>query len=834
MVFVVGALVAGLMVGVGVPPALAATIAVTTADDVVDPTDGVISLREAFIIASSNETADTITLVAATEYELDSCFVGELPHTQDESLTVQGNGATIYQTCPGKRVIHNDNQDAVLTLEDVTLTGGFVPPADVDGAGVKSRGPLFLDNVTILFINAGPGGTVVDGGNSFDGDNAAISVVDSTIASNTGDGIYISGGPVSVTNSIVNNHTGSGIALIDGTPVTITGSSVSNNGRSGVRTTGQGFTSMTITSSNVDGNGDTGASCSACNLVTVTNSSISGNGTDPSRPGGGLAIFSFYNDATQTYTVTGSTIDNNAATREGGGIRLAASAENTDFPPATLAVTDSDVNGNSTAGAFDIDGGGIYAETGAVSITNSSVSNNAAGPVGGFTSSKGGGIYVREVAGLDTDASLTVTGSIIDGNDANWQGGGIWAVTAETVSIATTSVSGNAANSLGGGGLYSAGAAVSITDSTIDDNDADTGGGIAIGEFSGYPEGSLSVAGTTISNNSSSFAASGGGGVFVNVGDAGVDATFVNSTISGNSSANFGGGIMAMQTSGITLRHATVVDNTGVNGANLFTAAAPLDIAASIVADPTGGANCDVSSTITGGHSFADDASCGLGGDDTIGVDPGLGPLADNGGPTATHLPGDTAAVAGLVPAAACTQGVDQRGVSRPQGADCEAGSVEISEDSGPNFIYGSPYADEIVGTPGDDIIYGYGGDDHIDGGGGNDIIIGGSGNDTILGGPGDDMLRGGRGVDGISGGPGRDIIRSGPGGDVVNGGSGRDTIAGGGGPDVLRGARGNDVIRGGFGNDRLYGGPGFDRLNGGPGRDHCDVGADGGVAVRC
>ena len=834
MVLVVGALVAGLMVGVGVPPALAATIAVTTADDVVDPMDGVISLREAFIIASSNETADTITLVAATEYELDSCFVGELPHTQDEALTVQGNGATIYQTCPGKRVIHNDNQDAVLTLEDVTLTGGFVPPADVDGAGVKSRGPLFLDTVSILFINAGPGGTVVDGGNTFDGDNAAITVIDSTIASNTGDGIYISGGPVSLTNSIVNNHTGSGIALIDGTPVTITGSSVSNNGRSGVRTTGQGFTSMTITSSTVDGNGDTGASCSACNIVSVTNSSISGNGTDPTRPGGGLAIFSFYNDAAQSYTVTGSTINDNTATRQGGGIRLAASAENADFPPATLAVTNSDVNGNSTAGAFDIDGGGIYAETGTVSVANSSVSNNAAGPVGGFTASKGGGLYVREVSGLDTDASLTVTASTIDGNDANWQGGGIWVVTAESVSIATSSISGNEANSLGGGGLYSAGSTVSITDSTIDDNHADTGGGIAIAEFSGYPEGSLNVTGSTISNNSSSFAASGGGGVFVNVGDAGVDATFVNATISGNTSANIGGGIMAMQTSGVTLRHATVVDNTGVNGANIFTAAAPLDITASIVANPTGGANCDVSSTTSGGHSFADDASCGLGADDTVGPDPGLGPLADNGGATPTHLPSDTGAVAGLVPAATCTEGLDQRGVARPQGTDCEAGSVEISEDSGPNVIYGTPYADEIVGTPGDDIIYGYGGDDRIDGGGGNDIIIGGPGNDTILGGPGNDRLRGGGGSDGISGGPGRDIIRAGAGADVVVGGGGRDAISGARGPDVLRGARGNDVIAGGIGNDRLYGGPGFDRLDGGPGTDMCDVGADGGVAVRC
>jgi hypothetical protein len=79
----------------------------------------------------------------------------------------------------------------------------------------------------------------------------------------------------------------------------------------------------------------------------------------------------------------------------------------------------------------------------------------------------------------------------------------------------------------------------------------------------------------------------------------------------------------------------------------------------------------------SGGHNVANDATCNLGAaGDQPGVDPLLGPLVDNGGPTATHmiLAGSPAIDAGnpaLCPA------VDQRGVPRPRGAACDAGSVE-------------------------------------------------------------------------------------------------------------------------------------------------------------
>ena len=60
-----------------------------------------------------------------------------------------------------------------------------------------------------------------------------------------------------------------------------------------------------------------------------------------------------------------------------------------------------------------------------------------------------------------------------------------------------------------------------------------------------------------------------------------------------------------------------------------------------------------------------------------VGGDPQLGALADNGGPTQTMLP---LAGSPVVDAVACTNAPakDQRGVARPQGAQCDIGAVEV------------------------------------------------------------------------------------------------------------------------------------------------------------
>ena len=82
--------------------------------------------------------------------------------------------------------------------------------------------------------------------------------------------------------------------------------------------------------------------------------------------------------------------------------------------------------------------------------------------------------------------------------------------------------------------------------------------------------------------------------------------------------------------------------------------------------------------TITSaGGNIGTDGSCNLiAAGDQPATAPLLGALDDNGGPTQTHaLLGGSPAI-DAAGAAACPA-TDQRGVSRPQGAACDAGAYE-------------------------------------------------------------------------------------------------------------------------------------------------------------
>jgi hypothetical protein len=58
-------------------------------------------------------------------------------------------------------------------------------------------------------------------------------------------------------------------------------------------------------------------------------------------------------------------------------------------------------------------------------------------------------------------------------------------------------------------------------------------------------------------------------------------------------------------------------------------------------------------------------------------ADPKLGPLADNGGPSWTHYPLTDSPVIDTAP---CVEPLDQRHVTRPQGATCDIGAVEFDD----------------------------------------------------------------------------------------------------------------------------------------------------------
>jgi CSLREA domain-containing protein len=304
--------------------------------------------------------------------------------------------------------------------------------------------------------------------------------------------------------------------------------------------------------------------------------------------------------------------------------------------PGTLTVS----GGNAT-GIFQINPG-----AGAVSISGLTLT-------AGSSAANGGAID-------DTGAPLTLTNVTISGNAAAGSGGGVYSERALTISAST--ITGNTADT--GGGIATSGKYnVAIENSTISGNTAATGGGI----FAFL--GSLSLTQSTISGNTSS---QDGGGIH---SQAKYDTTIDNSTIAQNAAAGSGGGIYLAQfgdQSGTAAINSTIVaDNTAGGAPNdLFLQGTPagggFNNTFSLIENPGDAPLIDSHALITD-------------------VDPQLGLLADNGGPTETMLPSNTSPVIDQGNAQGLT--TDQRGRPRtvnngravpPEGDGTDIGAVEL------------------------------------------------------------------------------------------------------------------------------------------------------------
>jgi hypothetical protein len=171
----------------------------------------------------------------------------------------------------------------------------------------------------------------------------------------------------------------------------------------------------------------------------------------------------------------------------------------------------------------------------------------------------------------------------------------------------------------------------------------------------------------------------------------------VNSTISGNVAAEEGGGIAVVGSgvlaSMLRVEASTISGNasgTGQGdgvfaGGNSFDPGpASVSIANSIVANGVGGDDLatNPSGTFTLSHTLVEQPGAAQITDDggnLLGVDPQLGPLQDNGGPTATHLPAFTSPVVDAGdPGFAPPPATDQRGQPRVAGARIDMGAVEL------------------------------------------------------------------------------------------------------------------------------------------------------------
>lgn len=347
--------------------------------------------------------------------------------------------------------------------------------------------------------------------------------------------------------------------------------------------------------------------------------SVTVNGNGPANTiinGGGIErIFDFFPAAASTFNLSGVTLQNGdtrvASFKEGGAIYL--------HNNVTTIITGCQIV-NNFSGA-----NGAIENRGTLTINNSVISGNQTIPASG--SVVGGGIH--------NAGQMSIDGTTIDNNSVRGEGGGIATTTAAgvPVTITNSTISNNTASVTGGGlgnggGISTTGnqGVINITNSTISGNRADNNGGGAYLITPAGGTGNATLTSVTISNN------------------------FADND---NNGSGAGGGF-AQSVEAVTLRNTIVAGNF-----NSITSVRD-DISGSVISS----SSFNLVGDGTGSTGLTNGINSNQVGAGAGAINPQLGPLANNGGPTQTHAIGTNSP--GYDKGSAFGSTRDQRGTARP------------------------------------------------------------------------------------------------------------------------------------------------------------------------
>ena len=355
-----------------------------------------------------------------------------------------------------------------------------------------------------------------------------------------------------------------------------------------------------------------------------------------------------------TLVMSDLTIRNGSSAGSAAGIGLVSAGDD-------LTLIDVTVKDNTSAAS----GGGIYTASGtSISLIRTTVSGNTA------TAAGGGGLLVN------SSVTATVEDSVFLMNSAGTDGGAIQASgSSSTLAITRSTIDDSDADDEGGGIWFdSSGGTLTITDSEIVANQTVTtgsGGGLW------FDSGTVTISGSLFYNNTS---AADGGGVYQNTSG---NLEIFNSTFSMNDAATDGGGLAL---NSAVIANSTITGNTagGVGGGASRGFSSPTARNSIFAGNTAGTSDPDCESVVsTAGYNIVEANTClSTIVDNYPGVDPGLLPLADNGGPTRTNaIPTTSPARDAGNPAAPGSGGTscettDQRGLARSD-VRCDVGAFE-------------------------------------------------------------------------------------------------------------------------------------------------------------
>lgn len=695
-----------------VSPALAGTITVnSTADNIT--VDGQCTLREAIAVANNNsDTADCPIVGAPGDDTIDMTTISgtinlgsDLPVITENlqlngpgaaPLTLDGNGYDAIFGSPGANnmgvdglTITNVSGDGVYAYNDATVTNSVitgtasgvyayygnatVTNSTITGQTGDGVYAYYDATVTNSSVISGSGHGIFALGNAIVSDSQVTgsnyngiygynTAITDTVVSGGGCGVFAYPGGASINNSqvmaegchgvfgftkatVTNNSviTGNihGVYVITGT-ASISDSTVTANTAVGVLALqNSGPISMTGVSSNTVG------AIMAQDDLAITRSTVSGSGNL-----GSLAV-------NQT-TISNSTVTGTVGVVSYKSVMVSSST-------VTGAIGDGvDSFSNVIVSDSTIRGGqyGVYSYTGYASVNSSMVTGDNDDGVSAYTNATvtdstitGGDDGVDANRG-DASVSNSLVSGADDGIDARY-----------SITVTNSSVITGAEY-----GVYARLGSATVNNSTV------TGGGAFAGVLADIQ---ATVAYSTITGGDS-----GSGVVVTNT------ATISNSTISGSGQH----GVVNLTSNAVTINHSTIANNTGYG---IFNDGGTTVVNNSIIANNGGlGTTRDIDGVIDSGtyNLIGNGDGSGLTNGDKgnlLGstgalLDAQLGPLQNNGGSTATHLPALTSpAVDAGDPAFSGPPTFDQRGsgFARVLGT-LDIGAVEQEGAAASNLIY--------------------------------------------------------------------------------------------------------------------------------------------------
>jgi CSLREA domain-containing protein len=641
-----GRVLAGIVVALALiaAPAQAAVVQVTTTGDDLTSGDDTCSLREAINTLEGSPNLD--------------CGPG-------------GGGGTI-QLGAGHYVLslpQGGNNDANHT-GDLDLLGSIVIQGV--GAGSTTIDAQHIDRV----IDVQPSATAV--------------IV----------GVTVTGGRASAGAAVAPNTPGTGADGNDGAP------------GGGIRSRGTLTVSSSVVTDNQSGDGSDGGNGTGAAAVGAGNG---GNGTGGAGGDGGNGGGIY---TTGSLTLTASAVTNNVTGHGGeGGNGIGAAGGGA----GGTATGGAGGNGTGGPGGFGGYGGGLESQGGTTTITDSAIAVNATGAgaaggvglggtggSGGMTPGTGGhgGTGTSNDGGASGGAGGMLVGGPLDMNRSAVYGnstgaGGLGGTAAGGAGgldnsagaggAGGTATAGDGGDAGDAAGVYAINAIDTITNTTIDSNTGGTGGAGGTGLGGNGGNGTAAPGGNGATGAGGNGGNSRGGGLVT-------EGALNHVTITANSGGAVG--VAGTGTGGSKGTGSPVgSDASGTNGA----AGVPMgaggikafvtpSLRNSIVASNSG-LNC-FGTVADGGHDISfGDATC-----PGSNVDPKLGALADNGGPTRTRAIAADSPARDAVPAAgAGCPGTDQRGIARPQGAACDAGAFELAQEAPGPGVGGQPPGDSVA-----------------------------------------------------------------------------------------------------------------------------------------